>query len=69
VLPSWVQVIADWLPFRYIIALPVEVLMGRAEPSLIVKGIVVQVAWLTICLIAKRLLWHFGLRQYTAVGG
>jgi ABC-2 type transport system permease protein len=49
--------------------LPVEVLMGRAEPSLIVKGIVVQVAWLTICLIAKRLLWHFGLRQYTAVGG
>ncbi|MFA0770663.1 MAG: hypothetical protein REDVDVYQ_001175 [Candidatus Fervidibacter sp.] len=69
VLPSWVQVIADWLPFRYIIALPVEVLMGRAEPSLIVKGIVVQVAWLTVCLISKRLLWHFGLRQYTAVGG
>ena len=69
VLPSWVNAIANFLPFRYIIALPVEVLMGRAEPSLVLRGLTVQVIWLVACLVIKRWLWRCGLRRYTAVGG
>lgn len=69
VLPAWVNAIADWLPFRYIVAFPVEVLMGRVAPLEAVKGVAMQLVWLSVCVVLKRWLWQRGLRQYTAVGG
>jgi ABC-2 type transport system permease protein len=68
-LPEAMQVAAKILPFRYMVAFPVEVLTGQLDPAGLWAGFVVQLAWLGAALAAYALLWRRGLRRYTAVGG
>lgn len=68
-LPGALQVAAKALPFRYMIAFPVEVLTGALTPAEVGLGLAVQGGWLVVALGLYRLLWSRGVQQYTAVGG
>ena len=68
-LPIWIQVVASISPFRWMIAFPVEVVLGKLSPTEIVIGIGVQVVWLLGMIGLLRLVWMLGLRRYGAVGG
>jgi ABC-2 type transport system permease protein len=67
-LPAWAQVLAAVLPFRWMIAFPVEVLLGKLSPEEVLIGLVIQVAFIGALVIVLRLVWHFGIRRYSAVG-
>lgn len=68
-LPGALQTAAKILPFRYMLAFPVEVLTGQlAAPDLLV-GFAIQSAWLTVAVVLYAVLWRVGLRRYTAIGG
>jgi ABC-2 type transport system permease protein len=68
-LPEALQTLAIWLPFRYMLGFPVEVLMGRLAPPELLSGFAIQLCWVLVALAASGLTWQQGLRRYVAVGG
>jgi ABC-2 type transport system permease protein len=68
-LPDGMRALATLLPFRYMVAFPVEVLTGQLPPNEIAYGFLIQAGWLLVALSLYALLWRKGLKHYTAVGG
>ncbi len=67
--PHIVQVVAAILPFRWMIAFPVELLLGRLTPAQALTGLAAQAAWLGASLLFLRGVWRAGVKAYSAVGG
>lgn len=68
-LPRALQTLAIWLPFRYMLGFPIEVLMGRLEANEIAMGFALQLGWTSVAFAISLFTWRRGLRHYTAVGG
>jgi ABC-2 type transport system permease protein len=68
-LPEGVATVARWLPFRYMVGFPVEVLTGQIGAQETIFGLAIQGGWLIISVILTRLLWTQGVKNYSAVGG
>ena len=68
-LPDGMRALATLLPFRYMVAFPVEVLTGQLPPNEVTYGFLIQAGWLLVALALYTLLWRKGLKHYTAVGG
>ncbi len=68
ILPPIIQSIAAVLPFRWMLAFPVELLLGRLTPRDIAVGFAVQAAWTIVALVLLRLVWRAGVRRYSGVG-
>ena len=66
--PAPVQFAATLLPFRWIVAFPVETLLGRLSATEILVGCAVQIAWIAFALLMLRAAWRAGMRRYSAVG-
>ena len=60
--------VAAVLPFRWMLAFPIEVLLGRLETAAILQGLLIQGLWLGLAYGLHRLLWAIGVRRYSAVG-
>ncbi len=67
-MPLWIQDIASILPFYYVIALPVELIIGTLDESQLHRGILMQCFWLVAAFLLFRFTWHKALRSYSAVG-
>lgn len=67
-LPGWVGRVAQWLPFRFIIALPVEILTGKHGFFTVAKLLIVQASLASLMFIAALLVWRQGVRRYSAFG-
>ncbi len=68
-LPGALQTAAKILPFRYMVAFPVEVLTGQLDAAGLLAGFAVQAAWLAAAVGLYLFIWRAGLRRYTAIGG
>jgi ABC-2 type transport system permease protein len=68
-LPGFLQTAAKILPFRYMVAFPVEVLTGQLDAAGLLDGFAVQAAWLLVAVTLSAVLWRAGLRRYSAIGG
>ncbi|MGZ6347660.1 MAG: ABC transporter permease [Anaerolineales bacterium] len=66
--PHWLQIIADILPFRWMLGFPVELLLGRLSPTQAVVGLAAQSVWVIISILLIRVVWRAGVRVYSAVG-
>ncbi len=67
-LPSSIQVVAEILPFRWMIGFPVELLLGRLTLAEALIGLGAQAAWLLVSFVLLRIMWRTGVRNYSAVG-
>ena len=68
-LPGALRVAATWLPFRYMVGFPVEVLTGQLDAAGILTGFAFQVGWLAVALTLFGVMWRTGVKRYSAVGG
>ena len=68
-LPGPLGVLAQILPFRYMISFPIEILLGSLNLSGILIGFAYQIGWLLVTLLIFTVIWRNGVRHYTAVGG
>lgn len=68
VMPPTLQAILNWLPFRYIIAAPVEIIMGQAQALATWQVIGLQALWLLGFAVVLRVLFIFGVRRYAVPG-
>ncbi len=66
--PHWIQILADILPFQWMLGFPVELVLGRLTQLQTLEGLVAQAIWLTISLALVRLVWQAGVRVYSTVG-
>ena len=66
--PTPVRILADVLPFRYMIGFPVELFLGTLSPAQVRNGLAFQLGWLMAGLILLRVVWRAGVRTYSAVG-
>lgn len=66
--PFW-QRVFDFLPFKYIISVPVNTLMGRMVPDEILTAFLGSAAWLVALTVLTKITWTRGVRHYSAVGG
>ncbi len=66
--PFPIQVIAYILPFRWLIAYPIDLISGRLTPSEALIGLGAQILWLIIGYFFFRIVWRAGVRIYAAVG-
>ena len=67
-MPAWLERISWYLPFRWIIWFPVELLLNRLDRATIVAGFQMQVLWLVVALVLLQVTWRLGVRKFTAVG-
>ncbi len=66
--PQWIQILADVLPFQWMLGFPVELVLGRLTQLQALEGLAAQATWVLISLLLVRLVWQAGVRVYSAVG-
>lgn len=67
--PPWMEALSRWLPFRYMLAFPVELLTGLLPPERVARELGVQWLFVSGLLLLVVLAWRRGLRRFSAVGG
>ena len=67
-LPDPIQFLANALPFRWAVAFPVELMLGRLSSEQIWNGFAMQALWLLIGIVLIKITWRTGIKKYSAVG-
>jgi ABC-2 type transport system permease protein len=67
--PAWVQTVAWLSPFRWMLAFPTELLLGRLSPAEALGGFGMQLLWSVASVGLVALAWRAAVRRYTAVDG
>jgi ABC-2 type transport system permease protein len=68
-LPRPIQVVANWMPFKYTLAVPVQLLIEPLPTGRIAELLAAQAAWAAITLVLALFIWRLGVRRFEAVGG
>ena len=67
--PRWLEVAARFLPFRYMLAFPVEMAIGMTSRRAALGELAVQWMFVVGLAAAARLTWRAGVRRFAAFGG
>jgi ABC-2 type transport system permease protein len=67
-MPPTIQSIASFLPYQFMIYLPVQIILGRVPPEQLLPKLGLGLAWLLVFFILFRLVWRAGLKRFSAVG-
>lgn len=63
------RVLADVLPFRFMLAFPVEALVGLLSPGQALRQLAVQWLYVVVTGLLALRVWRAGVRRYAAFGG
>jgi ABC-2 type transport system permease protein len=66
--PLFVQ-ISNFLPFKYTVNYPINVLNGTISANETIQGMIIQCLWIVTFLLMAQVLWRIGGRRYVAIGG
>lgn len=67
--PPGLRAVIDWLPFRYQMGLPVELMTGAHGTGEALRLLAGQWAWVVVMVVGTTLVWRRGLRRFAAFGG
>lgn len=68
-LPRRLEALSRWMPFRYMLSLPLETALGLCDRAATLRGLAAQWLWVTFFLCLALALWHRGVRRFEAWGG
>jgi viologen exporter family transport system permease protein len=68
-LPRPIAAVAAWLPFRFMLSAPVELLTGKHSHAELPLLLGTQAAWAVIGLTGALAIWRAGIRRFESVGG
>lgn len=66
--PSWLKILNEYLPFRYLVSFPVEVIQGTLSQNQLVFGFGVSIIWCFMITLLAHTIWNRGSYQYTGTG-
>lgn len=64
--PGWLRGIAEWLPFRAIVMVPVEVFLGQRPPQ---SAFLIQAFWAAALLLLGQVVLNAAVRKVVVQGG
>jgi ABC-2 type transport system permease protein len=67
-MPTWLQSLAEALPFKYMLGYPVELLTGVYERGDALRHLGYQWMWVAGFVVGAVWLWRAGVRRYEAYG-
>ena len=67
--PPWLAALARFLPFRYMLAFPVEMAIGMLPRERALAELGVQWAFVAVLGLLAAAAWRRGLRRFAAFGG
>ena len=67
-MPGWLASAAEWMPFRYMLGTPVELLIGRMDTGAAAEAVGAQWAWAAAMMAAGVLVWRRGVHRFEAYG-
>lgn len=67
-MPSWVQTVSNFAPFRWTFGFPIEALVGQLGTRALLLGLATQLLWIGIGVGLLALVWRAAVRRYSAVG-
>jgi ABC-2 type transport system permease protein len=68
-LPRWIAGLAGWLPFRFMLSAPVELVTRRLDGDQLARLFAGQLAWTAIMIAIALTVWRAGIKRFEAVGG
>ena len=68
-LPSWAETIVDLFPLKYLAYYPAAIFLGQLGPDEVITGLWIEIGWLLMFMVLARLMYWFGVKQYSAFGG
>ena len=69
VLPPWANKLIGVLPFRFMLAYPVEALVGLMSPGQALRQLGAQWLYVAVVGVAALRVWRAGVRRFAAFGG
>ena len=69
IFPQGMQYVLKILPFSYTTYFPISILCDTINMKQIAVNCLMQLIWIFICLGVSEIIWQYGLKRYTAVGG
>ncbi len=69
ILPPALEAVLNCTPFPYLLFFPVSIYLGQVQGAALWRGLGIQAAWLLFFYLLARMVWHRGIRKYSAVGG
>lgn len=67
-MPSSLQTLSIFLPFHYLISLPIEIIMGKISPASSFYSLLAGALWLFLLAFLQSSIYSKGIKKYTAVG-
>jgi ABC-2 type transport system permease protein len=67
-MPHWARLVADFLPFRWTFAFPIESLIGKLSTAQLLEGLLFQALWIAGGAVIVQIVWRRGIRRFTSVG-
>jgi ABC-2 type transport system permease protein len=67
-LPHNIAVIFEMLPFKNMFFVPIEIFLGKMEPSAIYRSWLETIVWTIIFYLVFKLIYKKGLKHYTGTG-
>ena len=61
--------LVDWLPLRYLAYFPAAVWLGKIQGPELVRGLLIEVAWIAFFIVLSRVMLARGLKRYSGFGG
>lgn len=68
-LPQGLLTLSSYLPFRYMLSFPVEIILGRLTPSQIFSGFLTQTIWMAATYLTYRVVYEKGIKLHQGYGG
>ena len=67
--PPWLRGLADVLPFRLMLSVPVEAMIGHVSRGQMLTALGWQAVYVLVFGLLLRSVWNAGVRRYAAFGG
>jgi ABC-2 type transport system permease protein len=68
-LPGFWGNLVRMLPLQYLAYFPAAVFLGKITGPDLAWGLAIEAAWVLVFMVASRVTFHYGVRQYSAYGG
>lgn len=67
-LPDFLKNWVTYLPFRYTVSFPIEILMNKMPGSDLISGLTIQIFWLIFTFVGYKFLFAKGSKKYQGYG-
>ncbi len=68
-LPGGWRTAVELMPLQYLAYFPAAIFLGKLDHPELVRGLLIQAAWVVAFAVASRAAWFYGVRRYSAFGG